>query len=36
MSHIISSGEILSGIILENDSMTVLSGGTANDTTVNS
>ena len=36
MAYIISSGEVESGIILENDSMTVLDGGIANSTTVNS
>ncbi len=34
--YIISSGETSSGIILENDSLTVLDGGVATDTTVNS
>ena len=36
MSYIISSGDLESGIILENDTMTVLDGGIANSTTVNS
>ncbi len=36
MPYIISSGEIESGIILENDSMTVLDSGIATTTTVNS
>ncbi|MDD6337137.1 MAG: AIDA repeat-containing protein, partial [Lentisphaeria bacterium] len=34
--YIISSGESSNGIILENDTMTVLDGGIATDTTVNS
>ena len=33
--YIVSSGEVSSGIILENNSMTVLDGGIANSTTVN-
>ncbi len=36
MSIIISSGDVESGIILENDTLTVLNGDTANSTTVNS
>ena len=36
MAYYVSSGQISSGIILNNDSMYVSSGGTANDTTVNS
>ena len=36
MPYIISSGESSEGIILENDTMTVLDGGTATTTTVNS
>ena len=35
MAIIISSGEIESGIILENDAMTILDGGTATTTTIN-
>ena len=36
MEYIVSSGDICSGIILENDSMTALDGGIAIGTTVNS
>ena len=36
MPYIISSGEVSSGINLQNNSMTVLKGGTATTTTVNS
>ena len=36
MAYIISSGESSNGIILENNTMTVLDGGTVTDTTVNS
>ena len=36
MSYTVSSGEVSTGIILENGSMTVLDGGTADSTTVNS
>ena len=36
MTYLISSDESSDGIILENDSMTVLSCGIASDTTVNS
>ena len=35
MAYIISSGKTSTGIILEDDSMNVLNGGTANSTTVN-
>ena len=35
MAIIISSGDIESGIILENDTMTILDGGAATATTVN-
>ena len=36
MAYIISSGESSEGIVLENDYMTVLNGGTANHASVNS
>jgi len=35
MAYIVSSGDLESGIILENDTMTVLDGGIATETTVN-
>ena len=36
MAYVVPGGDFSSGIILENDSMTVLDGGTATQTTVNS
>ncbi len=35
MSYIVSSGQVSNGIVLDDDDMTVLGGGTAVETTVN-